>query len=215
MKVSQALKILNSTKDKNRYITPFYKVKTMIKINNVTYSDRKIVLPNFIEGDIIELTSTASNVTWELIKFPTNQENINAIFDMSDSNPSTLKSELLTLNLVGTYYINVRERDSNGNYSETKIYIRSNSILVNASLPFSGEKEEISSRGWGDELLEYVINLTGLIYPLLLIEIDGGTEIYNGNETLMNCGDVITSFGYTLDGGTADGIFSVIDGGNV
>lgn len=185
----------------------------MIKINDIQYAGSKIVLTGFFEGDILELESTSTVVTWKIVKFPTTQEVTTAVFDVSNSNQSTLNSELLALDLVGTYYIQAIERESNGNYSETKIYIRSNSILTRASLPFSGEKEEVSSRGWGEELLEHVLKLTNLVAPLLIIEIDGGSSIYNGNETLIYGGDAVCTVGFTLDGGTAEGRFDEIDGG--
>jgi hypothetical protein len=121
---------------------------------------------------------------------------------------------MLALDLVGTYYIQAIERESNGNYSETKIYIRSNSMLTRASLPFSGEKEEISDRGWGDELLEYVLKLTNLVAPLVTFDLDGGTSVYNGNENLMYGGDAVCTIGFIIDGGTAEGRFNLIDGGS-
>lgn len=174
----------------------------MIKINNIPYSGKKVVLPSLFEGDIIELKSTSNIVTWRIIQFPTTDEYKTATFDISNSNPSTLNREELTLDLVGTYYIKAIEKDVNGNYNETKIYIRSNSIITDASLPFSGEKDEIDGKGWGISLLEHVLNLTNIVAPMILVEIDAGSPIYHGEEVQINGGNVVSAFGFTLDGGT-------------
>ena len=173
----------------------------MIKINSVPYSGNKIVLPSFFEGDVIELESTSNIVTWKLVQFPTTDEYNTATFDVSNTNPSTLNHEEFTLDLVGTYYIKAVERDVNGNYHETKIYIRSNSIITHATLPFSGEKDEVSDKGWGVTLLEHVLKLTNLVAPMIIVEIDGGSPIYTGEETEINGGNVVGAVGFELDGG--------------
>ena len=173
----------------------------MIKINSVPYSGNKIVLPSFFEGDVIELESTSNIVTWKLVQFPTTDEYNTATFDVSNTNPSTLNHEEFTLDLVGTYYIKAVERDVNGNYHETKIYIRSNSIITHATLPFSGEKDEVSDKGWGVTLLEHVLKLTNLVAPMIIVEIDGGYPIYTGEETEINGGNVVGAVGFELDGG--------------
>jgi len=186
----------------------------MITINNVNYNNRKILLPNLFEGEILELSSDSSVVTWSIVKYPQTQDDQQAYFNISNDNPSTFNNEQLTLELVGTYYLKAVERDSNGNYRESKIYIRSNSMITHTSLPFSGEKNEINERGWGEELLEYIVQLTNLITPLVLVNIDGGGSTYNGNENLLDGGDAICIFGATIDGGTASDQLTMIDGGN-
>lgn len=185
----------------------------MIKINNTAYYGSKIVLTGLFEGDIVELESDSNVVTWEIVKHPTTEDRTDAVFLSTNRNTSTLNEEQLPLDLVGTYYIKAIERSPNGSYSETKIYIRSNSMLTRSSLPFNGEKDEINSRGWGEELLEYVLKLTNLVAPLVIFELDGGFAEYSGSETVMNGGHSNCVFGFIIDGGTAEGRFDEIDGG--
>lgn len=185
----------------------------MIKINNTTYYGSKIVINGLFEGDIIELESDSRVVTWEIVKHPTTEDRVDAVFLSTNKNTSTLNEEQMPLDLVGTYYIKAIERSQNGNYLETKIYIRSNSILTHASLPFNGEKDEINTRGWGEELLEYVLKLTNLVAPLVIFEVDGGTSEHSGSETVLYGGSSNGVVGFTIDGGTADGRFDEIDGG--
>ena len=178
----------------------------MIRINGINYTGRKIVIPNLYEGEILELSSDATMVTWDIKEFPKTQDDTECFFNtLTDQhmNPSIFNPERLTLELIGTYYILATEKDSNGNYSQTKIYIRSNSFLVEASLPFNSETDEISNKGWGIELLEYVVNLSNLVSPLLLDKIECGNAIYNGNENLISCGQAERIVGMEIECGDA------------
>jgi len=175
----------------------------MITINNTIYTGNKIILTGLYVGDIVTMSSDSGYVTWKIIKNPTTDEYVKATFNESKDSISTMNSENFLLNLIGTYYIKAFERDSNGNYSETNIYIRSNSILTRASLPFSGEKDEINVSGWGDQLLRYVLKLEDLVAPLFIFDVDGGGAVYCGNETTIYGGDSVPEFGFTLDGGNA------------
>ena len=52
----------------------------MIKINDTAYYGSKIVLTGLFEGDIVELESDSTVVTWEIVKHPTTEDRIDAVF---------------------------------------------------------------------------------------------------------------------------------------
>jgi len=187
----------------------------MITVNDTDYTSKKIVLPHFLEGDIIELNSDASSVVWKILKYPTNQNSTEAFFLISRINPSTYNHERITLELMGTYQIQCIERDANGNYNETMLYIRSNNIITHSSLPFSGEREELDPKGWGMEVNETIVNLLSRVSEFLLEVLDGGGSIINDNFTIANGGVSHTDiWGFNVNGGTSASHVESIDGGD-
>ena len=187
----------------------------MITINGTTYNTDKIVITDLYEGERINLSSDSSVVTWTVKQFPKTQTEQNFNFNNSNDEVSTINPESFDLDLVGTYFVKVVERDANGMYAPTNIYIRSNSIVTHTGLPFSGETNEINSKGWAEELTEYIIQLSSKIEPLLITEFDGGGAIYSGNEVTLSGGDANSIFMRVLDCGTAGSSVPImIDGGN-
>lgn len=187
----------------------------MIKINNQNYSGRKIVISNLYEGDMLELSSDSTNITWKIVKYPTVQNSVEAFFHISNRNPSTHNIEYMLLELTGTYVIEATERSGNGNYSKVTIYVRSNSRLVNVSLPFNGETIEISDNGYSHEILQYLTQLTNLVEPLIITTYDGGRSQHNGNENILNGGYAFTQvWGTIIDGGRGGTTINIIDGGS-
>lgn len=176
----------------------------MITINGIQYNAQTIKILNLYQDDLIEMSSDSPYIHWELKKFPTTNTYQESVFHYSNSTLSTRNPEILNLDLTGSYYIKAIQRDSNGNYFKTDIYVRSNAMILNTSLPFSGEKTEVDSEGWGRELLQYNLELLNKLTPLVVQELNGGNSTYNGDETLVDGGNSMNSvYGYTIDGGTS------------
>lgn len=188
----------------------------MITINNVEYSASKILITDLYEGDVLTLISDSTHVTWKIEKHPTIPSNQEFHFQSGDS-ISTRSPEYLPLDLVGGYYLTAIERNANGNYSNTKIYIRANNLALGVSFPFNTEDKEVDDEGWGKELMEHVLTLSNAIVPLITLEIDNGYAFRPDDETILevNCGMANSVFGYTFDGGTANSFQEQNTGGGL